>query len=209
MSIIKIKKLNLCILFVLGVVFLSAQSFTISGTVTTIAGNPLDQVEISAERPEGIFTATTDENGNYSIEMPLNNDTNVINTPVTLERNTDIQEGISFRDLMKVRKFILYIEPEASEWELWQTIAADMNGDFSNNQSGSMNEFPSNVYSGVSTYDLVLMSQIILGNNTSDQFTWRFFDEAQTQVNKIEVIGIEDMNNVNFTGVKLGNIDCQ
>ncbi len=204
MYLINITKMIFCTLFVMSTSFIQAQSFTISGTVSTIAENPLDQVEIQAERSDGVFTTITDENGGYSIEIPLT-DPNELNTTIRLKRTTIIQENVSFRDLIKVRMLILGLTDEAN-WETWQTVAVDMNDSGVNIGN---NQFPENDLDGISTFDLVLMTRIV--TNTEDPYdsSWRFFDKNRTTVNEFELNGVNDITNLNFTGVKLGNVDCQ
>ncbi len=194
-----LKILNcLSLVFCLGLV--QAQTITLSGTITSVGGNPIENVNIQAQIDGNLYNATTDADGTYQLQIP--EDAEGI---VKLSLEDDPKENMTFRDLLQMRKFILYVD---TDMELWQNLAA--NFDFSNS-TNSTNGFPIDPLDGISTYDMVLMAQIFLDVGQEYASQWRFFNADMEYVDEFPIAELGPLFpglSINFTGVKLGDLDC-
>ncbi len=122
---------------------------SVSGTVRTWFGEPVEDVEMTMTNLCPVYT---DSDGYYLFE---NIDTAVYSlygTKATLNQN----DGITVLDMLKIRQYILFIQPFESPY---QQLAASFN------QGG-----------GITTFDLVIYSKVVLGIPIGDQFLqWKFF----------------------------------
>ena len=183
------KKIRFLLFLILGSIsfFGYSQTVTISGTVTTPNGKPLDQVEVSTTTINGTVTSTTDTDGNYTLEVPINYE-----YTLNLQRDTDLGEGLSVSDMFKMRKHILAIE----NLEPLYQIAADLNND-----------------GNVTSFDMLMLKIFLI---TGEPFTvpsWRLFrtddpTDISTFVEAETGILGSDLSGFNFIGLKSGNVDC-
>lgn len=164
---------------------------TISGSVVTwIDASPIGKVTISNDNN---VIETTDD-GIYSFDSLVTG-----MYPLTLTKDIYPANGVSTHDLVLISKHILGLETFSSPY---QYIAADVN----NSRS-------------ITAFDMVQMRQLIL--NLTDTFpsttSWKFIDAhyeftTSTPQNEdyptsiqVEISG-EDVNNLNFVGVKIGDV---
>ncbi|GJM35532.1 MAG: hypothetical protein DHS20C18_45330 [Saprospiraceae bacterium] len=182
------KKVITFLVFIALSFHLSAQA-TVEGYIHYCNGTPLEGVSVGP--------VVTDENGFYSFEIEAGSD-------YVVEPSFDQypMAGVDYNDLFLMRLMIFgYVDISP-----YQVIAGDLNGSF-----------------GISTYDLVLLSKLILGELTLDQFDpfWIFvlsdyvfpnptnpWDEGFPQQSIITQAEDGNTYTVNFTAVKLGDVDC-
>lgn len=164
-------------------------AFSISGQVRSPSGSPIIGAEV---RLNIGATTKTDDQGNYNFQnLPGDTEYNL-----KAYHDSEPSNGISATDLVLTARHILnYI----TFTDPYQLIAADVN----NNGS-------------ISASDLVQMKRVILGlsdsfaNNTS----WRFMDAnhqlsglSDTPVEIITVLLTADVSNLDFIGVKIGDVN--
>jgi hypothetical protein len=149
----------------------------LSGSVKRDDGQPVDLVTVTcSDCPNPSFLTDTD--GLFAFtNVPSN-----IGATIVPIKDINYKEGVNALDMVVLRKHILGIEPITNPNRI---LAADVSG------SG-----------GLSTFDLVLMQQVVLG--VSDDFTapsWIFTP------------GVFNLNNpgmsvtdIDFTGIKMGDI---
>lgn len=191
----KFKYICLALLFFAVVSYTFAQTATISGNVATISGNALNEVMVSTDG--GTYAAITDENGDYSLELPTG-----ANYTISFDRvNTSLTEGVSFIDMAKIQMHILGMQVFDQPF---QYIAADANLSLT-----------------IAALDLVHFRQALLGEITSfpnDNKSWQFIDASYVlpdipfteelprtlNINNLS----SDMSGQDFIGIKTGNVDC-
>ncbi len=124
---------------------------TIAGNIQARTGQNMEGLEVTITDDVNTWTATTDVNGNYSIELPEGPD-----YTVDVHKDVDPGNGVSTFDIVLTSRHILLIEEFDDPLK---EIAADAN----NNGS-------------VTSFDMVRMRRVILG--LSDDFpeseSWRF-----------------------------------
>lgn len=123
-------------------------------------------------------SVVTDANGVYTFEG-LTTGTSYTLAP---KKTDGISEGLTVLDLIKIREYILFLEPLANPT---RHLAADVNG------SG-----------GITTFDLVLIARVI--NGASDHFpldSWTFLPAERT-VDSLPA-SAEDAN---FVAIKMGDV---
>ena len=97
-----------------------------------------------------MYSTVTDAVGNYSLELPIS-ETYILQ----FERNIDYTEGVSFRDVLAIYKHILGI---TDDFSTEQQIAADINNN-----------------GGISTFDMVVINQLMFGIDNVDVQSWNFY----------------------------------
>ncbi len=190
---------TLLLLFVLTEVeaktnMLLTDSVSISGKLMYVTGEPMEGVEITYSVDGILTTILSDAQGNYLLEnIPTGSLVSIV-----IYKDADPANGLSIADMFMLHDWILQINNDFYPHNL---LAMDMNG------SGSL-----------TTLDLVLISKLLLGIDTSIG-GWRFIS-AYTQFpdpsnpwmsavfpnipsNPIQT----DLSNIDFVGYKLGDMD--
>ena len=166
-----------------------ATTYSVSGRVHSSAGDPIEGAEVLLN--SGMKTLT-DASGNYQFSnLMAGEDINI-----KVYHDDQPANGISSTDLVITARHILNLRVFTDPYQL---LAADAN----NNGS-------------ISASDLVQMKRVLLGvadgfaNNTS----WRFFDASQV-LNGLgdtptEIVSFqlnEDFTNLDFVGIKIGDVN--
>ncbi|MEO1714732.1 MAG: hypothetical protein AAFU60_15485, partial [Bacteroidota bacterium] len=169
---------------------------TIAGAITTEEGEEVDDVSIFLTNT-GAIPDTMMYGAYYGFyDVPTGYDYTV--EPV---RDDHAGTGVSTWDIVLITRHILGIDPLPTPYQI---IAADANG------SGS-----------ITTLDVVYIRQVVLGlaNSFPGVHTWRFVDAAHIFIDPTnpftgpipEVVNLDnlaaDVMDVNFIGVKVGDID--
>ncbi|MEL6831739.1 MAG: T9SS type A sorting domain-containing protein, partial [Bacteroidota bacterium] len=167
---------------------------TAAGIIVTENDEPVQGVAVNVNGGDASMTTNTD--GTFSFELPLNEDYTI--TPYL---NADPLNGVSTFDLVLISKHVLGVESLDSPYKI---IAADAN------RSGS-----------VTTLDMIKIRQLILNiesefeNNTS----WRFVDADHVFADLSnpwadvfpELISVNDLRadllDADFVGVKIGDVN--
>ena len=168
----------------------------VSGGVANEEGAEIPQVQVLVGGDNMNDEEMTDDNGDYSFDLPMHQ-----NYTVSPEHNDYPLNGVSTYDLVLISQHILGIQTLESPYKM---IAADVNN------SGT-----------ISTLDVVKLRELILfietefENNTS----WRFVDANYVFPNPgnpfetafPEVYTINDLSSdevANFVAVKIGDVNC-
>ena len=169
---------------------------TIAGAITTEEGDEVDDVSVFLSNT-GAIPDTMMYGAFYGFYgVPTGYDYTV--EPV---RDDNAGDGVSTWDIVLITRHILGIDPLPTPYQI---IAADANG------SGS-----------VTTLDVVYIRQVVLGlaNSFPGVHTWRFVDAAHNFIDPTnpftgpipEVVNLDNLSgdamDVNFIGVKVGDID--
>ncbi len=167
----------------------SSSTFSISGKIASRNGGDIQGAEV---RLNNGMKTVTDASGNYTISGLAGN----VSYNVKAYYNDGPANGISSTDLVltarHILSFITFTDP-------YQLMAADVN----NNGS-------------ISASDLVQMKRVLLGLSStfSNNLSWRFIDASQdlTTVGVIpdEMITVQldkDVSDINFIGVKIGDVN--
>lgn len=170
---------------------------SVSGNIQTPSGKNLPGAVtvLSNVLPEMVRSATSNNDGFYLFSnVPMHQ-----NYEMTGIKNDDYNNGVSTLDLVLAQRHILGIETLNNPYKV---IAADVNHD-----------------DKVNTSDLVELRKLILGlyNELPNSGSWRFIDSKQTFVNpnfpwpvneKLYIGNMaSDMTNMNFTSVKVGDVN--
>lgn len=169
----------------------------VSGRIATYLEDGLENTEVGLVNMVNATSAKsmTNQEGSYMFQG--------VNTfdPKSIDafKNDDANNGVSTLDLVLIQRHILGITPFQTPYQL---LAADIN----NSRS-------------VNTSDLVLLRKLILGttekfeNNTS----WRFIPQGYQFIDpsfpydfpsRVDIDSLfEDKSNVNFTAVKVGDVN--
>ena len=166
----------------------------VTGRILNLHGDPVEGVEVAAN---GVYFATTDFNGNYTLEnLPAGD--NYIVTPLDQALNL---KGLSTFDLVLISAHILQTRTFTDTYSL---IAVDV--DDSNS---------------ISVFDLIGIRQVILErvtNYTSD-IAWKYIDANFSFTNSLNPfidnypLSLnynqlnDDVINADFVAVKLGDVD--
>jgi len=184
-------------LFLFGIHFAVAQSFSIAGIVALEDGRgiPNATVTLIDNTNSDTLTTTTDSNGGYSfLNRPAGN-----SFQVSVSKDGNPYNGTSTFDLVLLSKHILQQAVIESPYKI---LAGDVN------QSGS-----------VSTQDIVYMAALILARQTAgpDGTVWRFIPANHNFPNVNNPFGatipsvfaipnLSENQFINFVGVKIGDI---
>ena len=166
----------------------------VAGQITNPSGETVEDVEISITG--GMEeTMTTGSDGKYMFQVPAGED-----YTVTPTKDIDLLNGVSTFDLVLISKHILGLTTFDSPYKY---IAADVN------KSGT-----------ITAFDMVQLRQLILNIRADfpSNDSWRFVDAAYeftTNNPANEAFGemysinnhSEDMENMDFIGVKIGDIN--
>ena len=166
----------------------------LAGAVSDADGNPLKNVNVLKHQDSGIFNIMTDEYGNFAISDIVNSN----DCEISVLKNDDFLNGVTTLDLILIQRHILGLDIFDQSRKY---VAADVNND-----------------KRVSAGDLIELRKLILGitNKFSHNKSWRFITElpdfdriSSIDVNEKYVIekGIKDFNELNFMGIKLGDIN--
>jgi hypothetical protein len=176
--------------FVLISLALNAQNATISGHVARSDNNPISGVTINAVDASGNIAATaiSQANGDYALTG--------LSVPasyyLSFSYNTSPVDGVSTYDIVLGARHILAIESLTSPYAI---LAADVNGN-----------------GAITTLDLVFMRKVVLAIDQSFPIdSWTFLPanlsdpNPQSPANAIQLTG--DLTGLNFTGVKIGDLE--
>ncbi len=155
----------------------------VAGAVKTEAGNPATaSVSFETTGAANVIKKFS-TGGTYGVFYANDNAT----VKVSAENDKNPLNGVSTLDLVLISKHILGTQPIASNYA---QIAADVNN------SGK-----------ISTADLVELRKMILGiqSNFSNNTSWKFFGANMQQLVTINNIAKDET--VNFTAVKIGDIN--
>jgi hypothetical protein len=173
---------------------LDKENRVLAGAVTDAEGNPFGNVNVLKQQRSQIENVMTDKNGFYTFNDIIYSD----ECEISVLKNDDFLNGISTLDLILIQRHILGIETfETSN----KYVAADINND-----------------SKISASDLLELRKLILGINESfsNNKSWRFCSELPSFTPSSKVIinekftvehGISDIKNLNFTVIKIGDIN--
>jgi hypothetical protein len=174
----------------------TGEDIRISGFVRNDHGMPIKGVVMSLSESEDFTQPTyalTDQSGHYTFESP-GHETQYY---VQALKNTNVLEGVSTLDIIKIQKHLLGLEGFQSPY---QYIAADAN------RSNS-----------VSALDIVTIRQLILGKITEfpGSPSWRFGNDNEelsleqpwdfNEIIAVPNIGI-DVGNAHMKAVKVGDV---
>lgn len=191
-------KFNISIfILLLSGLYLSAQTSSLSGRITTYDDQPICQVGITLvdlNAGQIVDSTFTNENGQYV----FNNLPTGVLYGVELAKETDLLEGVSIRDIVFLRLFVLGIR----NWDNdIQYVAADVS---------------EATLSVVSTFDLVLLRKALLGLEDSFARTngWIFLNTQSFPIardqepNDIRTVLLDtNVPNFDFIGIKIGDLD--
>jgi len=169
----------------------------VTGSVRTIAGEAVQNVEVTFRHAETAETAMTDDEGFFYFDPVPGCEVR----EVRLRKDDDPNNGLSTIDLILIQKHLLGVVELDSPYKL---IAADAN------LSGS-----------ISTLDIVVLRKLILGRDIAFEHgrTWRFipaeyefidpqypFDEDFPEALEFNLLG-DDLR-VDYTAVKIGDVNA-
>src|SRR5690625_2552222 len=156
----------------------------VQGTIATEEGDAVGNVEMKAVLGSG-SPMTTVTSGDGAYNFSIQDGSNVSLVP---SKNTGFANGVTTHDLIYIQRHVLQKELLESKY---QRIAADVDGN-----------------GRVDAYDVLELRQLVmrpdteLPNNTS----WRFFDK-NTDKEVYEVSNLSGDVNVDWVGVKIGDVD--
>ncbi|MBY5960293.1 T9SS type A sorting domain-containing protein, partial [Membranicola marinus] len=156
----------------------------VQGTIATERGEAVQKVEMKAVLGSG-SPLTTVTGGEGAYNFSINNGSQVSLVP---SKNTGFANGVSTQDLIAIQRHVLQKKALDSKY---QRIAADVDG------NGSINGFDV-----LELRKLVMQPHTKFANNTS----WRFFDK-QTDKEVYDVANVNGDMNVDFVGVKIGDVN--
>ncbi len=155
----------------------------VSGTITTEIETNIEQVEVKATLSNGAdISFLTNSSGSYLFASALG-----LDVTITPYKNMDHSNGISTADMIKIQKHILgksLLENELRE------IAADVNDD-----------------GRISALDLLELRKLILAK--TDELpvpSWKFVNKIDGE-ESYTIIDIENRMDVDFTGIKMGDVN--
>ncbi|MBY5960303.1 hypothetical protein KUV50_19300, partial [Membranicola marinus] len=147
-------------------------------------GEAVQKVEMKAVLGSG-SPLTTVTGGEGAYNFSISNGAQVSLVP---SKNTGFANGVSTQDLIAIQRHVLQKKALDSKY---QRIAADVDG------NGSINGFDV-----LELRKLVMQPHTKFANNTS----WRFFDK-QTDKEVYDVANVNGDMNVDFVGVKIGDVN--
>ena len=165
----------------------------LAGTITNEEGETIELVNVLLENGAGM---TTTGLGTFDLGF-----SNCEEHTVTLSRNDHTGNGVSTFDMVLIQKHILTLEPFTSPYE---KIAADVNRSKT-----------------ITTFDLVQIRQVILGliPEFPSSPSWLFLEEGFTfddpnnpfettlPNNVYTFSGEDDISNMNFMAIKIGDVN--
>jgi hypothetical protein len=156
----------------------------VTGVITTELDEKVEQVQVTATLDNGqVVNGITTATGAYTFATALG-----ARVTVTPKKDIGADNGVSTLDLVKIQKHIL--RKSLLETPL-REVAADANND-----------------GKISALDLLEIRKLILGK--TDRFanvdSWRFFSELNNQESYV-IDGINGLMQVDWTGVKIGDVD--
>ncbi|NND05745.1 MAG: T9SS type A sorting domain-containing protein [Saprospiraceae bacterium] len=159
-------------------------SAAVAGVITTELDDKVEQVEVVARVTDGaVLSGVTSASGAYSLATSLN-----VDVTVTPKKTIEADNGVSTLDLVKIQKHILGKASLESDLRL---IAADASND-----------------GKITPLDLLEIRKLILGK--TDKFanvdSWRFFNKENSE-ETYTINGINGIMRVDWTGVKIGDVD--
>src|SRR5699024_9461713 len=156
----------------------------VQGTIATEKGAAVEDVEMKAVLGSGSpLTTVTSGDGAYNFSIREGSDVSLIPG-----KNTGFSEGVTTYDLILIQRHVLQKELLDSKY---QRIAADVNGD------GAINAF-----------DVFELRQLVMnpGGQLANNTSWRFF-EKESHREVFEVSNLKGDVNVDWVGVKVGDVD--
>ena len=171
----------------------------VGGSLQARNGDMVEGVEVNIQRMNGGVTSKTDMSdatGRYSFDNISKN----ANYRIVANKNDDVLNGVTTKDLVLIQRYLLGLEPLVSPLQL---IAADAN----NTEE-------------VTAADIAAIRKVILGVEASfdnGQTSWRFVNGGTTFADpqnpwpfeeSIEYYDISrDQMDSNFDAVKIGDVD--
>lgn len=170
----------------------------IKGNLRTTAGDRVNGVEIEYKDVQSLHvdTTLTNEAGKYTTEAAFDN----VPYYVTPRKMDELTNGVTSLDLVLIQRHVLGF---AEFNDPYQIIASDMNGSNS-----------------VSSSDIVLLRKVVLGivsELPNGDMPWRFVSENWPFMDTLSPWGynqniyleplVDTIQNVNFTAVKLGDVN--
>jgi len=161
-------------------------TITISGTVNNVKGNPLNNIVVKLDDDTSVMT---DSDGNYSFSDVSTNEAHVI----TASFDGPLLSGVTSSDIVAGQRHILQLSVIENKYNL---EAADIN----NNGT-------------ITASDLILIQNVLLGKRDSfgNAGSWKFLEDKNDDARPAAQIdipaGSSDMSNLNFIGVKTGDIN--
>ncbi len=163
---------------------ISANNGLVMGSILTEAEDLIELVDVSIEHSNGgLMLHEQDVSGSYEFVIPKG-----LNVVVRPEKNTDYDNGVSTRDLVKIQKHIL---GKGSLESFYQEEAADANGD-----------------GNIGALDLIQLRKLILGKSDvlPGSPSWRFY-ERETKKQAYPISETIDLMEIDFVGVKIGDVN--
>ncbi len=163
---------------------INEDSVRVFGKIAAIQDKGIARVDVYLETDGGIVDSVrTDTSGYFEFLVAKG-----ASFTILPRKDINPQNGLDILDVLLVQRHNLKIKILADEY---QRISADVNND-----------------GYISLYDAIIMRRLMLHkigsfpNNTS----WRFFDQVSSQ-EKIQIDKLESDYEVNFTGIKIGDLN--
>lgn len=145
----------------------------------------------------GYSAGSTDSNGKYSFPYVALTGGGT-HQPIEATSDTDVLNGVTIADVVKVSKHILGIEPI---YDSWSQVAADINNSLS-----------------ITTLDLILMKKTILNPNYSFNGypSWRFvrkgsyypwLENNPTSISNLNLCDYTNIDQLDLAAIKMGDVN--
>jgi lysyl endopeptidase len=160
---------------------------SVSGAVKMPAGTAVSNLKVFISDGTKTDSTLTNSAGEYQFSVEANK-----NYTIRPSRNVNVLNGVNGLDLVELTKHVLFVSQFTVEAKF---IAGDIN----------KNGF-------VTTSDIIELRKLLLGiyNNFPQNTSWRFwFDEPIPTYNadsKAISVGTTAVSNINFVGVKIGDV---
>lgn len=167
----------------------------VNGLISTEGGSKVQSVEVEATSNVEVSSMTNFEGEYEFTQLPT-----TVDYIIKPTRNDDWLNGVTTADIVKIQKHILGTEIITSPYKM---IAADVNKSKS-----------------ISARDIADLRKLILGvtNSISSNTSWRFVDQLYQFTNIDETLnenlaetyqinGLNSNMNINFIGIKIGDIN--
>ncbi|MBK8504464.1 MAG: T9SS type A sorting domain-containing protein [Saprospiraceae bacterium] len=157
----------------------------VKGTVSSIQGAGIDKVFILLKNSDETRQVLTNNHGRYDFESYAMDGSSYQLWP---EKYDNPLDGINTSDVIRISKHLLLKEPLKNGFQL---EAADVNDD-----------------GAVSVLDIITLRKLLLGKIDSlpIQNPWQFFN-VNKQSQSLLSLGIDYKPLLNFTGVKIGDVN--
>ncbi len=154
------------------------------GLVQTPAGEGIAEVEVDFSSEDTSVVITSDENGQFQLQLPRN-----IDYTIAFSKNIAPFNGVSTLDMVKIQQHILGLE---SFDDTFKPLAADVN-----------------LSNTITTFDLVEIRRLILG--ISKEFptglSWGFVSPEGNLFNILTLNNVNPQVNLTIIGIKMGDVN--